>query len=193
MSSNFGLAPGKICSPRAGRNRNEPGVRIQKSSVGLHSLRVDGMRKRPSAEAGFIERCLPALRGVLGIDIGRRSVTGGAATPQRSLYVVPQPKAGTHVRGTLPRRHPRMAMARRIIEPLQRLSRRYFRSRWALLRGLIRLFLPFRSDGQDQPTQKRPFVFVFVSNKWRSQRRWYRHDRLSTRRVIDEPPPTAES
>src|SRR6478752_4486367 len=83
-------------------------------------------------------------------------------------------------------------MSRQIIEPLA-LSRRYFRSRWALLRGLIRLFLPFRSDGQDQPTQKRPFVFVFVSNKWRSQRRWYRHDRLSTRRVIDEPPPTAES
>jgi hypothetical protein len=35
--------------------------------------------------------------------------------------------------------------------------------------------------------------YIFVSNKWRSQRRWYRHDRLSTRRVIDEPPPTAES
>jgi len=86
----------------------------------------------------------------------------------------------------------RIEMSRQIIEPLA-LSRRYFRSRWALLRGLIRLFLPFRSDGQDQPTQKRPFVFVFVSNKWRSQRRWYRHDRLSTRRVIDEPPPTAES
>src|SRR6478752_4656832 len=48
---------------------------------------------------------MPALHGVLGIDIGRRSVTGGAATPQRSLYAVPQPKAGTHVRGTLPRRH----------------------------------------------------------------------------------------
>jgi hypothetical protein len=73
-------------------------------------------------------------------------------------------------------------MARRIIRTLATLSRRYFRSRLALLRGFIRLFLPFRSDGQDQPTQKRPFVFVFVSNKWRRQRRWTRHDRLSTRR-----------
>ena len=97
----------------------------------------------------------------------------------------------------------RIEMSRQIIEPLA-LSRRYFRSRWALLRGLIRLFLPFRSEGQDQLTQERPLGFVCASTwlegapperpprfcgsalSWRrSQMRLDCHDCLSTGRVID--------
>src|SRR4051794_10937588 len=133
---------------------------------------------------------MPALRGVVGTDISRQSVTGSAAA--LSLYAVP-----TAGRDACPQGTRSGVIPDRDVAPDRRapgtLSRRHFRSRWALLRGLIRLFLPFRGDGQDQPTQERPLVFVFVINKWRSQRRWNRHDRLSTRRVIDEPPPTAES
>ena len=41
------------------------------------------------------------------------------------------------------------------------------------LRNFIRLLLPFRSDGQDQPTQERPLGFVFVMHR---RRRQGRHD-----------------
>jgi hypothetical protein len=59
MSSNFGLAPGKISSPRAGRNRNEPGSGSKKALWAcILCVLMEKMRKRPSAEAGFIERCL---------------------------------------------------------------------------------------------------------------------------------------
>src|SRR6476619_2248096 len=58
---------------------------------------------------------IPALRGVRGIDIGRRSVTGGAATPQRSLYAVPRdacPRDPAPTPSRIERSH-------QVIEPLE--------------------------------------------------------------------------